>query len=123
MLKKNSVLIALVGATIGKVGYLTFETTTNQNIAGLYPLNNKTLKTKFLYFATMGLYPKFKERAGFNMANLSFIKNLKIPLPPLNEQEKISSCIENLETQILNLNQILKESQNKKAEILNRYLF
>ena len=112
MLKKNSVLIALVGATIGKVGYLTFETTTNQNIAGLYPLNNKTLKTKFLYFATMGLYPKFKERAGFNMANLSFIKNLKIPLPPLNEQEKISSCIENLETQILNLNQIL-----------NRYLF
>ncbi len=123
MLKKNSVLIALVGATIGKVGYLTFGTTTNQNIAGLYPLNNKTLKTKFLYFATMGLYPKFKERAGFNMANLSFIKNLKIPLPPLKEQEKISSCIEKLETQILNLNQILKEFQNKKAEILNRYLF
>lgn len=34
MLKKNSVLIALVGATIGKVGYLTFETTTNQKYSG-----------------------------------------------------------------------------------------
>lgn len=123
ILKKNSVLIALVGATIGKVGYLTFETTTNQNIAGLYPLNNKTLKTKFLYFATMGLYPKFKERAGFNMANLSFIKNLKIPLPPLNEQEKISSCIEKLETQISHLNSMLLNLETQKTRIIERHLF
>lgn len=123
MLKKNSVLIALVGATIGKVGYLTFETTTNQNIAGLYPLNNKTLKTKFLYFATMELYPKFKERAGFNMANLSFIKNLKIPLPPLNEQEKISSCIEKLETQISHLNSMLLNLETQKTNIIKGYLF
>lgn len=123
MLKKNSVLIALVGATIGKVGYLTFETTTNQNIAGLYPLNNKTLKTKFLYFATMGLYPKFKERAGFNMANLSFIKNLKIPLPPLKEQEKISSCIEKLETQISHLNSMLLNLETQKTHIIERHLF
>lgn len=123
MLKKNSVLIALVGATIGKVGYLTFETTTNQNIAGLYPLNNKTLKTKFLYFATMELYPKFKERAGFNMANLSFIKNLKIPLPPLKEQEKISSCIENLETQISHLNSMLLNLETQKTHIIERHLF
>lgn len=122
MLKKNSVLIALVGATIGKVGYLTFETTTNQNIAGLYPLNNKTLKTKFLYFATMGLYPKFKERAGFNMANLSFIKNLKIPLPPLKEQEKISHCIEKIEFQISNLNQAILQISNQKAQILEKFL-
>lgn len=123
MLKKNSVLIALVGATIGKVGYLTFETTTNQNIAGLYPLNNKTLKTKFLYFATMGLYPKFKERAGFNMANLSFIKNLKIPLPPLKEQEKISSCIEKLETQISHLTSMLLNLETQKTHIIERHLF
>lgn len=123
MLKKNSVLIALVGATIGKVGYLTFETTTNQNIAGLYPLNNKTLKTKFLYFATMELYPKFKERAGFNMANLSFIKNLKIPLPPLKEQEKISSCIEKLETQISHLNSMLLNLETQKTHIIERHLF
>ena len=123
MLKKNSVLIALVGATIGKIGYLTFESTTNQNIAGLYPLNEKNLMTKFLYFATMGLYPKFKERAGFNMANLTFIKNLKIPLPPLCEQEKIISCIEAIESKIASLDSTLPALESTKSQILQQYLF
>ena len=43
LFKEDTVLIALVGATIGKVAYLTFEATTNQNIAGLYPKNEKEL--------------------------------------------------------------------------------
>ncbi|EAK7154940.1 restriction endonuclease, partial [Campylobacter coli] len=37
LLKKETTLIALVGATIGKIGFLTFESATNQNITGLYP--------------------------------------------------------------------------------------
>ncbi|MGX2984514.1 restriction endonuclease subunit S [Helicobacter sp. 23-1048] len=122
ILKKNSVLIALVGATIGKIGYLTFESTTNQNIAGLYPLNEKNLMTKFLYFAIMGLYPKFKERAGFNMANLPFIKNLKIPLPPLREQEKIIACIESIESKISALDSTLPALERTKSQILQKYL-
>ncbi|MGH1601231.1 restriction endonuclease subunit S [Campylobacter majalis] len=96
ILNKNSVLIALVGATIGKVGYLTFQSTTNQNIAGLYPLNEKTLNSKFLYFASQGLYSQFKSLGGFTMANLTFIRNLQIPLPSLKDQEKIVAVIENL---------------------------
>lgn len=71
----------------------------------------------------MGLYLKFKERAGFNMANLSFIKNLKIPLPPLKEQEKISSCIEKLETQISHLNSMLLNLETQKTHIIERHLF
>ncbi|EAL9009556.1 restriction endonuclease, partial [Campylobacter coli] len=39
LLKKETTLIALVGATIGKIGFLTFESATNQNITGLYPKN------------------------------------------------------------------------------------
>ena len=34
---KDTTLIALVGATIGKTALLKFESTTNQNIAGIYP--------------------------------------------------------------------------------------
>ncbi|EMB8198098.1 N-6 DNA methylase, partial [Campylobacter coli] len=34
LLKKETTLIALVGATIGKIGFLTFESATNQNITG-----------------------------------------------------------------------------------------
>ncbi|RDU60297.1 restriction endonuclease subunit S [Helicobacter marmotae] len=122
ILKKNSVLIALVGATIGKVGYLTFESTTNQNIAGLYPLDLQILNTKFLYFACAGLYPRFKELGDFSMANLSFIKNLKIPLPPLNAQEQIVSVIENIEHKISKIDKELEILENQKAFILNKNL-
>lgn len=79
-------------------------------------------KAKIVQFALENEGAKF----GFSRtlrASIERVEGLKIPLPPLNEQEKISSCIEKLETQILNLNQILKEFQNKKAEILNHYLF
>ena len=43
--KKNTTLIALVGATIGKTGLLEFACATNQNVAGLYPLNIKKLNS------------------------------------------------------------------------------
>lgn len=42
-LKPKSTLIALVGATIGKTALLTFKATTNQNVAGLYPLDESKL--------------------------------------------------------------------------------
>lgn len=79
-------------------------------------------KAKIVQFALENEGAKF----GFSRtlrASIERVEGLKISLPPLKEQEKISSCIENLETQILNLNQILKESQNKKAEILQNYIF
>ncbi|MCR2104901.1 restriction endonuclease subunit S [Campylobacter upsaliensis] len=122
ILKKDSVLIALVGATIGKVGYLTFDSTTNQNIAGLYPLNSENLNTKFLYFACLGLYHLFTEKGGFTMANLTFIKNLKIPLPPLEAQESIVQAIESVENEITKLKEQSKTFESKKAEILKSFL-
>ncbi|EPN6784716.1 restriction endonuclease subunit S, partial [Campylobacter jejuni] len=88
LLKKETTLIALVGATIGKIGFLTFESATNQNITGLYPKNLKILNTKYLYYACMGLYGQFRKLGDFAMANSNFIKNLTISLPPLEIQEK-----------------------------------
>lgn len=97
LLKKETTLIALVGATIGKIGFLTFESATNQNITGLYPKNLKILNTKYLYYACMGLYGQFRKLGDFAMANSNFIKNLTIPLPPLEIQEKIVQNIELVE--------------------------
>lgn len=48
---------------------------------------------------------------------------LKIPLPPLKEQEKISSCIEKLETQISHLNSMLLNLETQKTNIIKGYLF
>ncbi len=88
LLKKETTLIALVGATIGKIGFLTFESATNQNITGLYPKNLKILNTKYLYYACMGLYGQFRKLGDFAMANSNFIKNLTISLPTARNSRK-----------------------------------
>lgn len=93
---KNTTLIALVGATIGKTGLLKFETTTNQNIAGLYPISQEILEPIYLFYATQMLYPEFVKLGDgkFRMANLRFIRELTIPLPPLATQQALIAEIE-----------------------------
>ncbi len=91
LLRKDTTLIALVGATIGKTGLLKFESTTNQNIAGLYPRSPEALDPLYLFYAVQRLYPDFIRLGDgkFRMANLSFVKEQKIPLPPLATQQAI----------------------------------
>jgi type I restriction-modification system DNA methylase subunit/restriction endonuclease S subunit len=125
LLKKDTVLIALVGATIGKVGFLTFEATTNQNIAGLYPKNKQELIPQYLYYQAINLYPEFMKlgEGKFTMANLSFIKNLKITIPNNIEiQKQIVSKIEVLENKISEAKKVIDGAKEHKEEILRKYL-
>ncbi len=58
-----------------------------------------------------------------NVASVDTLKQIKIPLPPLKEQEKISSCIERLETQISHLTSMLLNLETQKTNIIKGYLF
>ena len=93
---KHTTLVALVGATIGKTGYLAFDCTTNQNVAGLFPKNPDILNPTYLFYAAQMLYPEFLKlgQRDFRMANLSFVRKLAIPLPPPITQSCIVSEIE-----------------------------
>ena len=93
---KHTTLVALVGATIGKTGYLAFDCTTNQNVAGLFPKNPDILNPTYLFYAAQMLYPEFLQlgQRDFRMANLSFVRKLAIPLPPPITQSCIVSEIE-----------------------------
>lgn len=96
MMKANTTLIALVGATIGKVAFLPFEAAINQNIAGIYPINDNDVDPSYVYYACAMLYPKFLELSSgkLAMANLSFVRNLKIPIPPLEKQQRIVDILD-----------------------------
>ena len=93
--EKGTILIALVGATIGKAALLKFSTATNQNIAGVEVDNNK-FSSDFVFFVVQLLYPKFQgiSKNKFKMANLKFIKDLPIIIPPLYLQEEFSQFVE-----------------------------
>ena len=86
----------MVGATIGKVAYLTFEATTNQNVAALYPLDETEVNPSYLFYACQNLYQQFTSFASGKLAiaNLTFIRSLKIPVPSLEEQERIVSILD-----------------------------
>ncbi len=127
LLGKGTTLIALVGATIGKVAFLDFEATINQNIAGVYPLNDATLLPSYVYYACKKLYPIFigLTNGKLAMANLSFVRELSIPLPPLAEQERIVSILDRFDALVNDITQGLPaeiEARRKQYEYYRNQL-
>ena len=98
LLSPNTTLMAMVGATIFKTAFLPFEATTNQNIAAIKSKNELSITDKFIFYYLTNMYDFFISKlAGYNMVNLSQIKNIKILLPPLEEQQRIVSILDKFE--------------------------
>lgn len=110
LLYPDTLLIALVGATIGKVALLKVSTSTNQNIGFIKP-NKNIANPIFLFYALQGLYTLFLSIGNekFKMANLSFIRDLPIILPPLTLQEKFAERIERIDEQKKAVEQTIAE--------------
>jgi len=88
--EKGTILIALYGATIGKLGILGSKAATNQAICAIYKSN--ALENKFLFLYLLSQHENLTRRAfGAAQPNISqqTIKNYPIFLPPLNEQKRI----------------------------------
>lgn len=100
LLSPDTLLVALVGATIGKVALLKIPTSTNQNIGFIKP-NKDIANPIFMFYTLQGLYSLFIGigNGNFKMANLSFIRNLPIILPPLELQQQFARRIEAIEAQ------------------------
>lgn len=111
------VLVALVGATIGKVAMLKFSTTTNQNIAGIDVNSNQQYTPEFTFYLLQTLYPLFLQFGGdkFKMANLSFIRALPLITPPLSLQQQFTSKIEAIEKQ----KELIKKSIKETEDLFN----
>lgn len=91
----GSILIAMYGATVGKLGILTFPATTNQACCACSKLFQ--IEKLYLFYFLMAERNNFKFRAeGGAQPNISKIKiiNTFIPLPPLSEQQRIVEAIE-----------------------------
>ncbi|GAB4481178.1 MAG: N-6 DNA methylase [Thermoflexibacter sp.] len=123
MFPKNTVLLAMYGATAGKVGILKIEACTNQAVCGILP--NEKYSPKFLYLQLCTMYDYLLSlRTGVARDNLSQskIQEIKIKLPPLEIQEKLVSEIEILEKQIAENEEIIKNSASQKQAVLKKYL-
>lgn len=87
----GTVLLAMYGATAGKLGILKRSGATNQAVAGMTPVSSK-LDSKYLFYCLLHIREEIIGQAwGGAQPNLSqtILKKIKIPLPPLAEQKKI----------------------------------
>ncbi|EGK8203645.1 restriction endonuclease subunit S [Campylobacter coli] len=126
--QKGTLLIAMYGATAGKLGILNLDSTTNQAIcAFLHKDKNIKFLEKFLFYFLFFLRDKIiKDSFGGAQPNISqtYIKNLQIPLPPLKEQEQIASHLDELSSHVKNLKQNyqaqIKDLQELKNSLLDK---
>ena len=96
MCSVGDVLIAMYGATIGKLGIAGIEMTTNQACCACTPI---LISNKFLFYYLMASRQSFIKRSeGGAQPNISRIKLIThlFALPPLEEQKRIVARIEEL---------------------------
>ncbi|WQY52355.1 restriction endonuclease subunit S [Helicobacter pylori] len=123
-LKKSSAKLLPIGtilltsrASIGDCAILKVVATTNQGFQSLIPLEK--INNEFLYYLILTLKNKLLELASgstFLEVSPNKIKNLLIPLPPLNEQIAIANILSDMDHYLYSLDAlILKKESVKKA--------
>ena len=123
----GSVLIAMYGATIGKIGILTFPATTNQACCAC--VDYKAVTQKYLFYFLLSYKEEFVKMGGGgaqpNISKEKIISTL-IPVPPIAEQNRIADEIERLisfiETIDLNQGRLEQSLKLCKERILDMAL-
>ncbi len=106
---KGSILIAMYGATIGKLGILNIDSTTNQACCACQCIHINNL---YLFYYLMSQRNNLKELGmGGAQPNISreFLVNYYFALPPINEQLKIVSKIKDIFTQLDTIQEIFNK--------------
>jgi type I restriction enzyme S subunit len=119
---KKSILIALAGQgkTRGTVAINEIELTTNQSVAAILIKNTNT-DPYFIFYYIDSQYENLRQmssgegRAGLN---LTILKEIIVPLPPLHEQHKIATIISTVEALITDTDVIISKIDQVKFGLL-----
>ena len=94
---ESGTVLYTIFATIGNVGILNFRATTNQAIAGIKLFGN--INKEYFYYVCLALKDiLISEGRGCAQLNINqeILSNVEIPIPPLEEQQRIVDKIEQL---------------------------
>ncbi|MCV3383940.1 restriction endonuclease subunit S [Campylobacter lari] len=123
---KKGTLLYSIFATLGEVAILDIDATTNQAIAGIN-IKENNINSLYLMYFLKSIKDKICSKGrgvAQNNLNLTILKQIEIPLPPLKEQErivgildesfaKIDESIKILEQDLLNLDELMQSALQK----------
>ena len=115
----NSILVAMYGATAGKVSLLTFEACSNQAVCGIIPTIENMLY--YVYFHISSLYSHFITLStGSARDNISqnTIKNILLPIPTRNILKLFDEKIGSIYQMIVNNYQQIDSLAMQRDELL-----
>ena len=115
----NSILVAMYGATAGKVSLLTFEACSNQAVCGVIPKVENMLY--YVYFHISSLYSHFITLStGSARDNISqnTIKNILLPIPTRNILKLFDEKIGSIYQMIVNNYQQIDSLTMQRDELL-----
>ena len=117
ILPSGTLLIALYGATIGKLAFLGIDAATNQAVCGIF--KNDKVDLKYLYYYLLFSRPNLvKQGQGGAQPNISqtILKKLMVPYPvDLGEQQRIVARIEELFSQLDDAEATLQKTKAQLA--------
>ena len=96
---RDCVIIAMYGATVGKVGINKIPLTTNQACSNI-EVNEDIANYKYVYYCLLNQYEYIKSLGVGSQTNINaqIVKKLKIPLPSLEEQQRIVTILDKFDT-------------------------
>lgn len=119
-IEKDSVIVAMYGATAGKVAINKIPLTTNQACCNITLDANKA-DYNFIYYTLLNSFEKLEQMtsgAAQQNLNVGLISNFSFSLPPLETQQRIAEILSSLDDKI-----DLLHRQNKTLESLSLTLF
>jgi type I restriction enzyme S subunit len=93
---KGALLVAMYGATIGRVAKLGIDATSNQAVCHILP-DESLADMQYMFYALQAQVPHWLGKGvGGAQPNISqeIIKNTVLPLPPLEEQRRIAAILD-----------------------------
>jgi type I restriction enzyme S subunit len=99
LVPSGALLLAMYGATVGRLGILGVPATTNQAVCHIIP-DPKTADVRYLFRALSNQVATIVARGvGGAQPNISqgIVKDLAVPLPPLPEQRRIAEVLDRAE--------------------------
>ncbi|MAM29602.1 MAG: hypothetical protein CMC13_11325 [Flavobacteriaceae bacterium] len=126
LLPKKTILICCT-ASVGEYAITNIELTTNQQFNGLVVIDKKEVLPEYLFYFTSTVKKKLLNVSGkttIDFVSIKKLKSLKIPIPPIEEQQQIVQILDEafakIDQAIANIEQNIKNAEDLFQSKLNQ---